>query len=125
MPSGLPLCRTFMVILNFELVARYKTDIISIVWKIEVGKSLISHAFIPPYTNTVLSLARFEIFVVVGLELNQRLKNFFVLLGISVSKQDWLLRLFNSCDPQVLDVSLGLIFPHLFKQVDLLRPDLA
>jgi hypothetical protein len=114
-----------MVILNFELVARYKTDIISIVWKIEVGKSLISHTFIPPYTNTVLSLARFEIFVVVGLELNQRLKNFFVLLGISVSKQDWLLCLFNSCDPQVLDVSLGLIFPHLFKQVDLLRPDLA
>ena len=106
---------------NLELIPGNKTYIVSFVREHEVCQSLFPTWLFPSYLDIPLSLAFFELFVVIRFKFDQRLKNLSVLLWIFVSRKNLLVLLLDLVFLNVCYFCFRFFFPDLFQLVYLPR----
>lgn len=90
MSSALPLDLAIYFISELKLISWNESHVI-LIWENEVCHLFLIDAPVPSDLDVGLSLRFFELFVVICLEPDQRLKNFFVLLWVFITEENWLL----------------------------------
>ena len=125
MASALPPCYTVLVIFKLELISWHEPDIVAFIGEHEVCNSLVRQTALPAHTNISLRLRLLELPIVVGLELDERLEHFFVLLRVPVPQQNWLRARLLLLHFEVFDISSWALLPKFFKLADFLGLDLS
>lgn len=122
MPSTFPLGLPIMVIFKFKLVTGHKSYIVFI-RKHEISSLFIVYIPIPSYLDIGLSLRFFELLIIIGLKLDEGLKNLFILFRILVSQEHWLLKFLNNDSIELFELSIGICFPKFLEPTQLLGCD--
>ena len=120
MTSALPNSLPVLLIFQLELITRHKSHVVTLVREHEICNPLPLQTPVPPYSDIVLSLALFELLVIISLKFDEWLKDLSVLLRVSVSEKDWLLCALNLYHLQILDVCSRSFLPHVLQSIDLL-----
>lgn len=110
MAPALPLYLPIYLISQFELVSRNEPHVI-LIWEYEVCHLFLVYAPVPTDLDVGLSLGFFELLVVVCLQSDQRLKNFFVLFRVLVAEKDWLLKFFKHNMVKVIECGMNVCLP--------------
>jgi hypothetical protein len=120
MASTFPNNLSILLILQLEFISRHKPDIV-LIRENEVSSLFIIDVPIPSYLDICLGLRFFELFVIICLKFDQRLKDFLILLWVLVPQKDWLLKFFNYYFVEILKSRVSIIFPKFFEFAKLLR----
>lgn len=121
--SRLPDFLSIFLELQLQLISRNKPHIIFF-RENESSDSLLVQAELPFNFDVILSLLLLKLFVIISFQLDERLKNLFVLLRILISQQNLLERFLFRFLLKVVNSSLRLFLPHILQIVDLLDVDL-